>query len=74
MEIITVLLCFHIYQKYLMSRLKTTKNEMLKDIKLDIITKFNKENYYKNYDYSIKHLKNLMLMKNYHVIFLLLVK
>lgn len=36
---------------------ETTKNEMLKDIKLDIITKFNKENYYKNYDYSIKHFK-----------------
>ena len=33
------------------------KEEMLKNIKLDIITKFNKEDYYKNYDYSIKYFK-----------------
>ena len=47
---------------------------MLKDIKLDIITKFNKENYYKNYDYSTKHFKKSDADENYHVIFLLLVK
>ena len=34
-----------------------SKEEMLKNIKLDIITKFNKEDYYKNYDYSIKYFK-----------------
>lgn len=33
------------------------KTQMLKSIKLDIITKFNKENYYKDYDYSMKHFK-----------------
>lgn len=33
------------------------KDEMLKNIKLDIITKFNKEDFYKNYDYSIKYFK-----------------
>ena len=33
------------------------KNDMLKKIKLDIITKFNKENYYRDYDYSLKHFK-----------------
>lgn len=33
------------------------KIQMLKQLKLDIITKFNKETYYKNYDYSIKHFK-----------------
>ena len=33
------------------------KIQMLKTIKLDIITKFNKENYYKDYDYSLKHFK-----------------
>ena len=33
------------------------KEEMLKKCKLDIITKFNKEDYYKNYDYSIKYFK-----------------
>lgn len=33
------------------------KQSMLKNFKLDIITKFNKENYYKDYDYSLKHFK-----------------
>lgn len=33
------------------------KNEMLKKIKLDMITKFVKENYYRNYDYSVKYFK-----------------
>jgi len=35
----------------------TYKNQLLKNIKMDIITIFNKENYYKNYDYSIKYFK-----------------
>lgn len=35
----------------------TYKKQLLKDVKTDIIAKFNKEDYYKNYDYSIKHFK-----------------
>ena len=33
------------------------KNDMLKNIKLDIISKFVRENYYRNYDYSVKYFK-----------------
>ena len=33
------------------------KNDILKNIKLEMITKFVKENYYRNYDYSVKYFK-----------------
>ena len=35
------------------------QREELKTIKLKIITKFNKDNYYRNYDYSTKHFKKI---------------
>ena len=38
----------------------TYKKQLLKDVKTDIIAKFNKEDYYKNYDYSIKHFKKII--------------
>ena len=33
------------------------KNHLLKNIKMNIIALFNKDNYYKNYDYSVKYFK-----------------
>tara|TARA_Y100000389_G_scaffold202444_1_gene247733 strand:- start:86 stop:1099 length:1014 start_codon:yes stop_codon:yes gene_type:complete len=33
------------------------KNHLLKNIKMNIIALFNKENYYKHYDYSVKYFK-----------------
>lgn len=35
------------------------KTETLKQMKLDLITIFNKENYYKKYDYTLKHFKKI---------------
>jgi hypothetical protein len=36
------------------------QNEELKTIKLNIITEFNRDNYYRNYDYSTKHFKKII--------------
>jgi len=36
------------------------QNDELKTIKLNMITKFNRDNYYRNYDYSTKHFKKII--------------
>ena len=38
---------------------ESDQRDELKTIKLKIITKFNKDNYYRNYDYSTKHFKKI---------------
>lgn len=42
---------------YIMSN--TQKNDELKEIKLNLINTFNKENYYKNFEYSTKYFKKI---------------